>query len=129
MIKNIKNVDNKISDLSKEVSQLTDLLKSVGQVVQQCQSQALTLAHLDHHMWHQIENALVDCNVNLQGLETLVSRLSNDHDAEVNNITRLLKKPSRHFHLAVNKDEIADYTSKIYKSNCAMQTSLAVVNV
>lgn len=129
MIKNIKNVDNKISDLSKEVSQLTDLLKSVGQVVQQCQSQALTLAHLDHQMWQQIENALVDCNVNLQGLETLVSRLSNDHDAEANNITRLLKKPSRHFHLTVNKDEISDYTSKIYKSNCAMQTALAVVTV
>ena len=129
MVNNIKNVDNKIADLSKEVTQLTNLLKSVEQVVEQCQSQALTLAHLDHHMWEQIDNALMDCKVNLDGLDTLVMRLSSQHDPEAKHFARLLKKPSRHFQLTVNKDEITDYTSKIYKSNCAMQTALAVVNV
>ncbi|KAH7160376.1 hypothetical protein B0J13DRAFT_493970 [Dactylonectria estremocensis] len=125
----VKNVDTKICDLSKEVTQLAGLLRSVENMVQKCGTQALTLAHLDDHMWHEIRTALSDCEANLDGLNRLVMNLSDEYDPEQRNLARLLKKPSIHFYLAFHKDEIADLTSKIYKSNCAMQTSLAVINV
>lgn len=129
LINEIKNVDTKLSDLSKEVTQLSKLLQSIDTMVQECQSQALTLAHLDGNMWQQIDSTLLDCKINIEGLDRLVIRLRGQHDPDAKNLARLMKKSSMHFHFTVNRDEIADYTSKLYKSNCAMQTTLAVVNV
>ncbi|KAL0940242.1 hsp70 family protein [Colletotrichum truncatum] len=129
LVNNIKNVDSKLSDLSKEVAQLSGLLTSVEKTVKQCQTQALTLAHLDQHMWEQIENTLADCQSNIDGLDRLLIKLSNEYDTEGKIFSRLLKKPSMHFHFTIHKDEVQDYTNKIVKSNCAMQTTLAVVSV
>ncbi|KAJ0161220.1 hypothetical protein CTA2_6585, partial [Colletotrichum tanaceti] len=129
LVHKIKNVDGKLADLCKEVEQLTSLLTSVEKTVKQCQSQVLTLAHLDQHMWEQINTTLADCQCNIDGLDRLVMKLMSQHDPEAKALARLLKKPSLHFHFVVHKDEIQDYTTKIVKSNYAMQTTLAVVSV
>ncbi|KAI5459319.1 hypothetical protein BGZ63DRAFT_406620 [Mariannaea sp. PMI_226] len=129
LINNINIIDTNINDLSKEVERLTALLESVKTVVQQCQSQALTLAYLDGHMWRQIDNALIDCKINIEGLQRLTIRLNNEINPEAKSLATLLKKPSTHFHFNVHKDKITEYTGKVYKSNCAVQTALAVVNV
>ncbi|OBR15070.1 Hsp70 family protein [Colletotrichum higginsianum IMI 349063] len=129
IVNKIKNVDSKLSDLCKEVEQLTNLLTSVEKTVKQCQSQVLTLAHLDQHMWEQINTTLADCQCNIDGLDRLVMKLMSQYDPEAKAFARLLKKPSLHFHFVVHKDEIQDYTTKIVKSNYAMQTTLAVVSV
>ncbi|KAK1973512.1 hypothetical protein LZ30DRAFT_817028 [Colletotrichum cereale] len=125
----VKNADSKLSDLCKEVEQLTNLLMSVEKTVKQCQSQVLTLAHLDQHMWEQINATLADCQSNIDGLNGLAIKLMSQYDPEATGFGRLLKKPSLHFHFVVHKDAIQDYTTKIVKSNYAMQTTLAVVSV
>ncbi|KAK3374304.1 hypothetical protein B0T24DRAFT_594407 [Lasiosphaeria ovina] len=129
LIKDVKNVDTKIHDLSSEVTRLTDLLTSVEHTVRKCQEISLTLAHLDEHMWQQIDNALVDCKVTLEELDRTTMRISGEYNTDAKSITRLLKKPSMHFRFTVHGDEVSDLTKKIYKSNCSMQTALAVVNV
>ncbi|TDZ27074.1 hypothetical protein Cob_v000480 [Colletotrichum orbiculare MAFF 240422] len=129
LVTKIKNVDSKLFDLSKEVDQLTHLLSSVEKTVKQCQSQVLTLAHLDQHMWEQINATLADCQCNIDGLDRLVIKLMSQYDPEAATLKRMLKKPSMHFHFVIHKDEIQDYTTKIVKSNYAMQTTLAVVSV
>lgn len=97
--------------------------------MRQCQEVSLTLAHLDDHMWQQIDNALVDCKVTVEELDRVSMRIGGEYSAEGKSIAKLLKKPSTHFRFTLHGDEVADLTKKIYKSNCSMQTALAVVNV
>jgi len=106
-----------------------NLLSSVEKTVRQCQSLSLTLAHLDDHMWQQIDNALVDCKVTVEELDRVTMKIGGEHGAEPKGLGRLLKKPSMQFRFAIHEDEVEDLTQKIYKSNCSMQTALAVVNV
>ena len=80
-------------------------------------------------MWQQIENALVDCKVTVEELDRLTIKITGKHDEEAKKPTRLLKKPSLHFRFTIHGDEVSDLTQKVYKSNCSMQTALAVVNV
>ncbi|KAK3367969.1 hypothetical protein B0H63DRAFT_405141, partial [Podospora didyma] len=129
LIKDVKNVDTKIYDLSSEVTRLTDLLTSVEHTVRECQGISLTLAHLDEHMWQQIDNALVDCKVTVEELDRITMRISGEYNTDTKSVAKLLKKPSMHFRFTVHGDEVSDLTKKIYKSNCSMQTALAVVNV
>ncbi|KAK2041417.1 hypothetical protein LZ31DRAFT_472411 [Colletotrichum somersetense] len=129
LVNKIKNVDSKLYDLCEEVKKLANLLTSVEKTVKQCQSQVLTMAHLDQHMWEQINATLADCQCNVNGLNGLVLKLMSQYDPEAPAPMRLLKKSSLHFHFVVHKDEIQDYTTKIVKSNHAMQTTLAVVSV
>jgi hypothetical protein len=105
------------------------LLTSVEKTVRQCQAVSLTLAHLDDQMWLQIENVLVDCKVTVEELDLITIKIGGEHNTEAKNFTRLLKKPSLHFRFTIHGDEVLDLTKKVYKSNCAMQTALAVVNV
>ncbi|KAK2058715.1 hypothetical protein LY76DRAFT_592996 [Colletotrichum caudatum] len=129
LVNKIKNADSKLYDLCEEVKKLANLLTSVEKTVKQCQSQVLTMAHLDQHMWEQINATLADCQCNVNGLNGLVLKLMSQYDPEAPAPMRLLKKSSLHFHFVVHKDEIQDYTTKIVKSNHAMQTTLAVVSV
>ncbi|KAK1957301.1 hypothetical protein LY78DRAFT_647987 [Colletotrichum sublineola] len=129
LVNKIKNVDSKLYDLCEEVKKLASLLTLVEKTVKQCQSQVLTMAHLDQHMWEQINATLADCQCNVNGLDGLVMKLMSQYDPEAPAPVRLLKKSSLQFHFVVHKDEIQDYTTKIVKSNHAMQTTLAVVTV
>ncbi|KAK2731116.1 hsp70 family protein [Colletotrichum kahawae] len=129
LVKNIKNVNIRISDLSNEVKALSDALMSIGRMVLKCQTQALTLAHLDQRMWELIQSTLMDCKFNIDGLNQLLTNLKREYDPEKNVISRLLKKSSMHFYFTTHKDEIHGYVNKLYKSNCAMQTTLGVITV
>ncbi|KAL2024862.1 hypothetical protein VTK56DRAFT_3561 [Thermocarpiscus australiensis] len=75
------------------------------------------------------DNALVDCKVTVEDMERVVLKITGGHGGDAANMAKLLKKPSMHFRLSVRGDEVATLTKKVYKSNCAMQTALAVVNV
>lgn len=127
LIKDIKNVDAKITALSKEVMVLTGLLTSVENTVRKCHSQTLTLAYLDEQMWLQIDNTMVDCKITLEGLDRLVTMIRGESQSK--NFMKLLKKPSMHFKLTTHTDDISDFMNQIYKLNCALQTALAVVNM
>ncbi|KAK0625944.1 hypothetical protein B0T14DRAFT_599420 [Immersiella caudata] len=129
LIQEVKGIDAKVVELSKEVSRLTGLLTSVEKTVRQCQTVSLTLAHLDDHMWLQIDNALVDCMVTIKELDLVAIKIGGEHTKDAKNASRLLRKPSLHFRFAIHSEEVSDLTQKVYKSNCAMQTALAVVNV
>ncbi|KAF6810847.1 hsp70 family protein [Colletotrichum sojae] len=129
LVKDIKNIDSKVSELCKEVSRLSGLLESVQKTVRECQGQALTLAHLDHQMWKHIASTLEDCESNLGGLEALLTRIRSEYDPEGNGLSRLLKKTNMNIYFTIHKDEIQDYTFKVMRSNCAMQTTLGVVSV
>ncbi|CAM1510854.1 Fc.00g083670.m01.CDS01 [Cosmosporella sp. VM-42] len=129
LINNIKDADTNLSDLSKEVKRFTDLLQSIEKVIKQCQPHLLTLAHLDDHIWQQIKNTLADCKVNIEGLNDLVNRLSSRYDPTARSLSKVLNKSTLFLHSEFYSDDIARCTDKIYKSNCAMQTALVVVNV
>ncbi|KAK1827460.1 hypothetical protein QBC39DRAFT_361660 [Podospora conica] len=125
----LKGAEAKIVDLSNEVSRLASLLTSVERTIRQCQTVSLTLAHLDDHMWLQIETALVDCKCAVEELDLLAIKIRREHDTEPKALGRLLKSPGLLFRFTIYGDELSDLTKKIYKCNCAMQTALAVVNV
>ncbi|KAF6834677.1 hsp70 family protein [Colletotrichum plurivorum] len=129
LVKDIKNIDSKVSELCKEVSRLSGLLDSVQKTVRECQDQALTLAHLDHQMWKHIASTLEDCESNLGGLGALLARIRSEYDPEGNGLSRLLKKTNMNIYFTIHKEEIQDYTFKVMRSNCAMQTTLGVVSV
>ncbi|KAF6842416.1 hsp70 family protein [Colletotrichum musicola] len=129
LVKDIKNIDSKVSELCKEVSRLSGLLDSVQKTVRECQDQALTLAHLDHQMWKHIASTLEDCKSNLGGLGALLTRIRSEYDPEGNGLSRLLKKTNMNIYFTIHKEEIQDYTFKVMRSNCAMQTTLGVVSV
>ncbi|CAI4218281.1 unnamed protein product [Parascedosporium putredinis] len=88
-VNSVKGVDTKVVNLSEEVTRLSNLLSSVEKTVRKCSSQSLILGHLDDHMWQQIENALVDCKVTVDGLDQVVMRLMNTYDAEASKLTTL----------------------------------------
>jgi len=129
LIEDVQNVDTKLRDLSREVERLADLLRSIERTTKQCHEVSLTLAHLDDHMWQQIDNALADCRDTVGDLDRVSMRISGQYNVDPKSVTKLLRKPSVYFRFTVHGDEVADLTKKIYKSNCSMQTALAVVNV
>jgi len=77
----------------------------------------------------QIDNALSDCRVALLGLDNIIIKVDGGGVGSSGAARRLLKKASMHFQVSAHVTEITDFTNKIYKSNCAMQTALAVVTV
>lgn len=129
MVKGIRNIDSKVIALSHEVTRLASLLKSVERTVRECQAVSLALAYLDEDMWQQIDNALVDCKLTLEALGRVTMKIQGEHNADARAVDKLLTKSSMHFRFTVHGDEVSDLTRKIYKSNCSMQTALAVVNV
>jgi len=128
-VNELRNADARLAALSREVGHLSGLLASVEKTLRECHSQTLTLAHLDEDMWVQINNALSDCRVALEGLDGIITKLDGAGAGSSGSARRLLKKASMHFQLSTHVSEITDFTDKIYKSNCAMQTALAVVTV
>lgn len=78
-------------------------------------------------MWSQIYSSVSDCKVALDGLDTIILKI--DGGAGSQSTPRLLRKPSMQLKVMTHSKEIAEFTTRIYRSNCAMQTALAVVNV
>src|SRR5262249_20045435 len=128
LIDEAKNVDTRLSTLSKEVSLLTGLLTSVERTVRECQSRSLTLAHMHEHLWQQIDNTLVDCKITLEGLDALAVKIRGESGWS-RNIGKLLKKSSMHLKLTAHGDELSLFKDKIYNSNCAMQTATSMLSV
>ena len=126
LIRDIKNVDTKLTALVREMTTLTGLLTAVESTVRKCYSQSLTLAHLDENMWQRMDDITVDCKIALEGLDRVLSKIQ---EPKSPTLMRLLKKPSLHFKLNNRIDDISDFMSQIYKLNCALQTSIAVVNM
>lgn len=115
--------------LSTEVTRLASLLSSVERTVRDCQTGPLALAHLDEDMWKQISTALDDCKLGVEALTRVITKINGEPSTEARSLARLLHKPSTHFRLAIRGDDVSDLTRNIYRSNCSMQTALAVVNV
>ncbi|PMD45395.1 hypothetical protein L207DRAFT_255685 [Hyaloscypha variabilis F] len=127
LIKDIKNVDAKLTALSKEVTLLTGILASVEGTIRKCHSQTLALAHLDSQIWQQIENVMVDCKITLEGLDRLVIKIRSESGST--NFMRLFRKPSMHFRLTTKMDDVSEFMTQTYKLNCALQTALAIFNI
>jgi hypothetical protein len=126
LIKDIKNVDTKLTALVREMTTLTGLLTAVENTVRKCYSQSLTLAHLDENMWERMDDIIVDCKIALEGLGRVLSKIQEPNSPT---FMKVLKKPSLHFRLNNQMDDISDFMNKVYKLNCALQTSIAVVNM
>lgn len=133
----IKNTDAKINDLSKEVTRLSSLLRSVETTIKQCRGASSTLAHLDEGIWEQIDIAVAGCGVAVGELDALVAKVGryfdqgtataqgSENKALRGKLNRILLYPA----YSATTDELSYVTQNIYKSNCAMQTALAVLNV
>lgn len=80
-------------------------------------------------MWQQIGTAVSDCQLTVEALDRVVTKIHGEPNPDAKALARLLSKPSMHFRFAVREDGVTDLTRKIYRSNCSMQTALAVVNV
>jgi hypothetical protein len=126
LIKDIKNVDNKLTALVREMTTLTGLLTAVESTVRECYSQSLTLAHLDENMWKRMDDIILDCKIALEGLDRVLLNLQKQNPPTW---MKLLRKPSLHFQLNNQMDDISDFMNKVYKLDCALHTSIAVVNM
>jgi hypothetical protein len=129
LVRDVKNVDARVVALSTEVARLASLLNSVERTVRECQTGPLALAHLDEDMWQQIGNALADCQLTVEALGRITAKINGEHKPDAKALAKLLSKPSMHFRFSVHGDEVSDLTRKIYRSNCSIQTALAIVNV
>lgn len=67
---------------------------------------------------------LDDCKATLSSLDGMLLEIRESASAR-----NFWRRPNIQMRLAIHADEIAGFRDKIHKSNCAMQTSLAVVNV
>jgi hypothetical protein len=72
----------------------------------------------------QIDTTLKDCNAALDGLESTIDRIKNSRIQE-----GIFRKPALQIRINIYKDEISSFAKKFDKSNCAMQTAIAIVNM
>ncbi|KAF4638000.1 hypothetical protein G7Y89_g78 [Cudoniella acicularis] len=100
LVGEVRNVDAKILDLAKEVTLLKTLLASIGKT-------------------------LKDCQLTLEDLDGLIKRISPDQSDSDGKTSKMLKKPSMFFQLNLYGKDISAFSSRIYKSNCTMQTALS----
>jgi len=113
-----------VLELSKEVSALIGLLRAVDKAMRQCAPQRLTMQHIDDDLLSQIDNALTDCDAALKGLEHTIDKIKKSKIQE-----GFLRKPALQIRINLYKDEISSFSKKFNKSNCAMQTAIAVLNM
>lgn len=124
MAKDSQIVDARVSQLSKEITILTALLRSVETTTRECQAQKMTLAHVDDDLWRQIDDTVLDCATMLEGLDRLISDIKGPSKSK-----NFFRKTSLQLRVKMHGDEISFFVDKIYKSNCALQTAIAVLNV
>jgi uncharacterized protein YoxC len=119
-----KAADTTVQSLHREVKALDDNLKSLSHTLRGCQSQALTLMHMNDDIWRSIENNLHDCGEALEELQALVEEVRKPTASR-----NIFRKPNLAMRLTLRKKEISEFQDKISKSNSAMQTAVGVVNL
>jgi hypothetical protein len=82
------------------------------------------LPHLDDNVLRQIDYNMVDCAMALEGLERLLKDVQNSKVSR-----NIFRKPTLHIRISLHKEDFSNYEKKIYKSNCALQTAIALVNM
>jgi hypothetical protein len=98
--------------------------------VRECQSQVLTLAHIDNNMWNQIEIVFTDCKSTLNDLHSLIKRIGPaDMDVKAMSSSNILRRPGMLFQFNIYKKEMSAFSNKVYKSNTAIQTALSVIHM
>jgi len=124
VVETTRSVDTTVHALHKEVRALDDNLKSLSHTLRGCQSQALTLMHMNDDIWRSIENNLHDCGEALEELQTLVEEVKKPIASR-----NIFRKPNLAMRLGMRKREISESQDKISKSNSAMQTAVGVVSL
>ncbi|OIW24589.1 hypothetical protein CONLIGDRAFT_718489 [Coniochaeta ligniaria NRRL 30616] len=124
VVETTARIDSTVLALSREVKSLDDNLKSLSRTLQGCQSQALTLMHMNDEIWRSIENNLHDCGEALEELQTLVEEVKRPVASR-----NIFRKPNLAMRLELRKKEITEFQDKINKSNSAMQTAVGVVSL
>ena len=117
-------VDSTISDLHKAVMTLKELNLSLERTLRECRSQALVLAHINDELLLSIDHNLNDCKETLSEMDALVENLKKPTSSR-----NIFRKPNLLVRLTLHRQEILDFQDKISRSNCAMQTSLGVINL
>lgn len=124
MVETTRSVDTTVQALHREVKALDDNLKSLSQTLRGCQSQALTLMHMNDDIWRSIENNLHDCAEALEELQKLVEEVKKPISSR-----NMFRKPNLAMRLGMRKREMSEFQDKINKSNSAMQTAVGVVSL
>ncbi|KAH8881108.1 hypothetical protein GQ53DRAFT_848446 [Thozetella sp. PMI_491] len=125
VVDGVRSVDRRISGLSKETTLLAKILASVETTMRRCTNQQLTLAHVDAEMWTTIHNATMDCIISVEKLDQILREIKSSAEAS----KTLFRRPKLYLAATKRAEEIDHYRDNIYKSNCAMQTSISVVNI
>jgi hypothetical protein len=98
--------------------------------VRECHSQVLALAHIDDDMWNQIRNVFTDCKSTLSDLRSLIHRISPASvNAEAKNSSNMLRKTGILFQFNIYQRDFSAFSSKVYKSNTAIQTVISVIHM
>jgi hypothetical protein len=98
--------------------------------VRECQSQALTLAHIDNNMWNQIWETVMDCKATLDKLDVLIKLISpENNDPGARTSSKMLKKPGMLIQFKFYRKDMSAFSDKVYKSNTAIQMALSVIHV
>jgi hypothetical protein len=68
---------------------------------------------------------MMDCIISVEKLDQILREIKNSAEASKG----LFRRPKLYLAATKRAEEINHYRENIYKSNCAMQTSISVVNM
>jgi tetratricopeptide (TPR) repeat protein len=117
-----KTADARLTDLGAEVTSLQSLLHTVKRTFAPCRN--LSLAGAEEDYWHQSELSILDCQVTLGELGTLVNKIKDNAAGK-----SFGWKMRATLDLSVYGPDIATAREKVNKSHWALQTMLHTVNV
>lgn len=117
------SADATVASLCRELSSLKGILSSISRVLQECSATFFALAHVENDLWDNIQAAVEDCQHALVDLDSLIDSICGSRSS------RLIRKSIIATKLALHRRDLSELQDRITKSNYAMQTALAVINV
>ncbi|GKT90394.1 hypothetical protein Ct61P_08244 [Colletotrichum tofieldiae] len=118
----LRTADARINDLCDELNHLTEFLKAVNDVLTRCRPG--DLAPLDEELWHQSDAALANCEMILEDLTKLITKIKDNSASR-----RFGWRTKAVIDLSQHGNELAAFRDKIHKSNWALQTILQTINL
>lgn len=121
--KTFRNADSRVEALSSQLSRLIKYLEAVDRTLRSCRGR-LSLASMDDDLGRQSALSMEDCKTTLDELAAFISRIK-----AIAKSPGLFRRAKVALDLTIYAVDISGFEEKIHKSNFALQTMLAAINV
>lgn len=123
-IKATKVVNKSVEALYHEVKGLENVLNTAGSTLTAVRDQAEDPAFLDNGVWTSIRNAVQDCRVTVEALESLVQDVGTNAKT-----TNAFKKLVKQLNLNLNADQIVAVRGRVHTHCICLQLALQMLAV